>query len=121
MNPNKNRRSGCPVACTLDILGDKWTLLIVRDLLHGATQFDELRNAPEGIARNILSHRLRQLTDMGMVKREPDISDKRRFNYRLTERGESLRPILQSIAQWGLQNIDNTETLSDDSVNRSHE
>ncbi|MEM0966248.1 MAG: helix-turn-helix domain-containing protein [Verrucomicrobiota bacterium] len=113
MSLNKNRRSGCPVACTLDILGDKWTLLIVRDLLHGATQFDELRNAPERIARNILSHRLRRLTELGMVKREPDIDDKRRFNYLLTERGESLRPIVQNIANWGLQNIDDTETFPD--------
>ncbi len=63
----RNRRSNCPVACTLDLVGDRWTLLVVRDLIWGKTRFDEFLASPEGIATNILSSRLRLLEDLGYV------------------------------------------------------
>src|SRR5205814_1086347 len=78
------RRSDCAVACTLDIIGDRWTLLIVRDLLRGKRYFDEFLRAPEGIATNVLSARLRALCAQGWVEKTPDPSDQRRYTYRLS-------------------------------------
>jgi len=68
---NENRRSVCPVACTLDLFGDKWTLLIVRDLLSGKSHFKEFLASPEKIATNILAERLARLASNGLIERYP--------------------------------------------------
>ena len=73
------RRSDCAVACVLDIIGDRWTLLVVRDLLRGKRHFDDFLRSPEGIATNILSARLRTLCEQGLVKKTSDPSDQRRY------------------------------------------
>ena len=106
--PMKDRRSPCPIACTLDLLGDRWTLLVVRDLFLGRSQFKEFAASPEKIATNILSDRLSRLVEAGIAEHRLDGSSKR-GSYRLTKKGESLRPLVEQIASWGLKHIDGTE------------
>lgn len=103
------RRSDCPIACTLDLVGDKWTLLVLRDLLFfGKRRFDEFASSPEGIATNVLSDRLARLEREQLVARERDPDDARRVLYSPTERAKSLRPVLRAIVQWGLDNVEGT-------------
>lgn len=101
-------RSNCPIACTLDLIGDRWTLLVLRDLLLGSHYFDEFLASGEGIATNILGDRLRKLERDGFVTRARDEVDARRFRYALTERGKSLKPVLLALAQWGIAHIEGT-------------
>jgi len=105
------RRSDCAVACTLDIIGDRWTLLVVRDLLRGKRYFDEFLRSPEGIATNILSARLRLLCAQGLVEKTPDPSDQRRYAYRLTGNGMHLCELLGQIAAWGLKYLPSTKLI----------
>ena len=102
------RRSECPLACTLDLIGDKWTLLVIRDLLCGKHSFNAFAQSPERIATNILTNRLERLMDHGLVARKPIKEHAGRYRYELTERGMSLTPILESLATWGLENIAGT-------------
>ncbi len=97
------RRSPCPVACGLDLFGDKWTLLVIRDLMMGRCRFRDFASSPEGIPTNILSDRLARLLESGIVNRIPAADGTRRLAYELTEKGLALRPILKSIRDWGLK------------------
>lgn len=97
------RRSPCPVACSLDIVGDRWTLLIVRDLLLGRTRFRDFTASPEGIPTNILSERLERLLRHGIVEQIPAPDGTKRFAYLLTTKGRALRPILKAMRDWGLE------------------
>lgn len=97
------RRSLCPVSCTLDILGDRWTLLVVRDLLLGRTRFKDFAASPEGIPTNILSDRLARLQRHGIAEQIPAADGTKRLAYQLTEKGKALRPALEAIRDWGLQ------------------
>ena len=101
------QRSECPVASALDILGDKWTLLVVRDLLDGRTRFSEFERSPEGIPTNILSERLRRLTDAGLVEARQR-GETSRFDYVPTAAAWSLRPTLLALAAWGNTHLDDT-------------
>ncbi len=103
------KRSPCPIACTLDIIGDKWTLLVIRDMSLGRSHFRDFSASPEGIATNILSDRLTKLVDWGLAQKYPSAESSGRDAYRLTKKGESLLPILKAIANWGLENIEGTE------------
>lgn len=105
MIPKSQWRSPCPIACTLDIIGDRWTLLVVRDLLFGKRYFDEFLASPEGIATNILSARLAWLTELKLVRRVPSEQDKRRVAYELTEKGQSLKQVLKETARWGMEHF----------------
>jgi DNA-binding HxlR family transcriptional regulator len=105
------RRSDCAVACTLDLVGDRWTLLVVRDLVAGKRYFDEFLRSREGIATNILSARLRALQEQGFVEKVPDPSDQRRSAYRLTKDGLHLRELLGHIAGWGRKHLPATRIL----------
>ena len=105
------RRSDCAVACTLDLIGDRWTLLIVRDMLRGRQYFDEFLRSPEGIATNVLSARLRALCEQGLVEKAPDPSDQRRYTYRLSEDGLRLGELLRDIAAWGLKYLPGTKIM----------
>ena len=96
------RRSPCPVACSLDIFGDRWTLLIVRDLLIGRTRFKDFTASPEGIPTNILAERLERLLSHGVVEQIPAGDGTKRLAYRLTEKGKALGPVLKTIRDWGL-------------------
>lgn len=97
------RRSVCPVACGLDIFGDRWTLLIIRDLFCGKRRFKEIAASPESIATNILSNRLARLTQHGLVKEIPAPDGSAFQAYELTDKGWALKPVLESLRDWGLQ------------------
>lgn len=105
----RHARSCCPIACSLDIIGDKWTLLVVRDLLLGRSRFKEFAASPEGIATNILTDRLMRLVDQGLVKRLPSTDQTGRDAYCLTRKGKSLKPVVSAISKWGLENVEGTE------------
>ncbi len=96
------RRSGCPVSISLDIFGDRWSLLIIRDLMvRGYHTFKEFQEAGEGIATNILSDRLHKLEAAEIIAAEGDAADRRKVNYRLTEKGIDLAPVLLELLVWG--------------------
>lgn len=105
------RRSPCPVACALDIFGDRWTLLIVRDLVLGRGRFKDFSASPEGIPTNILSDRLTRLRDHGVIEQVPADDGTKRLAYRLTEKGAALRPILKSMRDWGLKWVPGARAL----------
>jgi DNA-binding HxlR family transcriptional regulator len=94
-------RSGCPLACTLDIIGDKWSLLVIRDLFLGKKRYQEFLASPEGIASNILTARLRRLEGWGIVDKTPYTQNPLRYEYALTERGKAMEPIMREILRWG--------------------
>lgn len=101
-DPKSKRRSGCPVSVSLDILGDRWSLLIVRDLMvRGYRTFKEFQQSGEGIATNILADRLQKLEAAKIITAEPEETDGRRINYRLTEKGIDLAPVLLELLLWG--------------------
>jgi DNA-binding HxlR family transcriptional regulator len=103
------RRSNCPIACSLDIFGDKWTLLVIRDLLLGKERFDEFLASPEGIATNILSDRLKRLREHGIVQQRSDPSHRGRGTYHLTERGARLERVVRAVVEWGLESVPRTK------------
>jgi DNA-binding HxlR family transcriptional regulator len=95
-------RSSCPVSISLEVFGDRWSLLIVRDLMvRGFRTFKQFQQAGEGIATNILADRLRKLESDGIIESEPDKQDRRRVSYRLTEKGINLAPVLLELLIWG--------------------
>jgi DNA-binding HxlR family transcriptional regulator len=95
-------RSHCPIAFSLDILGDRWTLVVLRDLvIKGKRLFRELLEAEEGIATNILTDRLRRLEAWGIVTRRPDSANARQVFYEPTPKGLDLIPVMVELARWG--------------------
>lgn len=97
-----NHRSDCPVSISLEIFGDRWSLLIIRDLMvRGYRTFKEFQRSGEGIATNILSDRLRKLEAAGMISAGVEKTDGRKVNYRLTEKGIDLAPVLLELLIWG--------------------
>lgn len=95
-------RSGCPINFGLELFGDKWTLLVLRDLLiAGKKTFKQLQQSEEGIASNILSDRLSRLECAGLLTRHSDATDKRQVEYMPTEAGRKLMPVLVEMAYWG--------------------
>jgi DNA-binding HxlR family transcriptional regulator len=95
------RRSGCPISTSLELFGDRWSLLVVRDLMFsGYCTFGEFAAAGEGIASNVLADRLARLEGAGIIARRPDPADGRRVVYRLTEKGMALAPMLVELVIW---------------------
>jgi DNA-binding HxlR family transcriptional regulator len=108
----------CSLAKSLDLVGDRWTLLIVRELeLRGPSRYTDLRNGLPGIATNLLADRLRELEHAGLVVREEAPPPIATTLFRLTPRGEELQPVLESLVRWGMPLM--TERGPDDAV-RSH-
>ena len=107
----KTKRSVCPVACALDLIGDKWTLLVVRDLASGKRYFNDFCRSPERIATNILADRLARLVEAGLAEKFVSVDLPGRDAYRLTAKGKSLQPVLSSLAAWGLANIQGTKAV----------
>ena len=103
MQATRKRRSGCPVACALDIAGDRWTLLIVRDLLRGRATYGALVASDERIPTNILADRLRRMQDEGLIAAVPYRERPLRFAYTLTEKGRGLGEVLEALARWGMR------------------
>lgn len=103
------KRSPCPIANTLELVGDKWTLLIVRDLLFfGKRQYREFSASPEGIPSNILADRLKRLERAGLVAKTPYQQRPVRYAYALTPRGADLQPVLLALIEWGNRHIAGT-------------
>ncbi|WP_194891715.1 winged helix-turn-helix transcriptional regulator [Catenulispora pinisilvae] len=90
----------CSIARTLDVVGEWWTLLIVRDALRGATRFDEFRESL-GMARGVLSSRLHKLVDQGILERRQYLEHPPRYEYTLTEKGRALAPLIRAMMNWG--------------------
>ena len=105
-------RSLCAVANSLDILGDKWSLLVVRDLLHGKHTYGELANSPEHIPTNILADRLKRLEGAGIVASAPYQERPVRYSYTLTPKGSALGEVLLAFVRWGKQHIPGTVALN---------
>lgn len=104
------RRSNCPVSLALDVIGDKWSLVILRDIMiNGKRKFRELRGSGEGIASNILSSRLKNLEQQGILKRETDAQDARQFQYSVTRKGLGLLPLILELGAWGAVHCEPTD------------
>lgn len=96
------RRSCCPINYALEVLGDKWTLLVIRDLVFlNKRHFKDFQSSPESIATNILSNRLKSLENEGVITREKDPDNKRQIVYELTRKGIDLIPLLVEMILWG--------------------
>jgi DNA-binding HxlR family transcriptional regulator len=94
----------CPTARTLDQVGEWWSLLVVRDALHGLTRFDEFQQSM-GISPNSLTRRLKELCDNGLLERRQYQDNPPRYEYHLTERGRDLQPVVEAIAAWGRKHV----------------
>jgi DNA-binding HxlR family transcriptional regulator len=100
--PRSYRQKGCPVARTLDVIGERWTILLLRDLfLHGPRRFQDFQESLAGVAPNTLSARLKELETQGLVARSLYSEHPPRLEYHLTEKGKSLGPVLKAIREWG--------------------
>ncbi|MBN8737765.1 MAG: helix-turn-helix transcriptional regulator [Xanthomonadales bacterium] len=106
-------RSPCAVANSLDIVGDKWSLLVVRDLLHGKRTYGELADSPERIPTNILADRLKRLEDAGIVTSTPYQQRPVRYAYTLTSKGKDLGDVLLAFVRWGKRHIPGTVVLGE--------
>jgi DNA-binding HxlR family transcriptional regulator len=96
----------CPVARTLDLVGERWTMLLLRDLLlHGPRRFQDFQSSLPGIAPNTLSARLKSMEDSGLVRRELYSERPARLEYVLTDKGKSLGPIVKAMREWGTKNL----------------
>src|SRR5581483_613802 len=98
-------RSGCPINLTLEVLGDRWSLLVIRDMMFGDRRHyrELLLNSEEGISSNMLAERLKTLLDHGIITRTDDPTHKQKSIYSLTEQGIRLLPILAQIGCWGVK------------------
>jgi len=106
-------RSPCPIANLLDLAGDKWSLLVVRDLLRGRSRFSELVDSPEGIPTNILADRLKKLEKAGVLLRTPYQKGPVRYSYQLTKKGRDLRNVLSAVIRWSKKHIPDVRTFAD--------
>jgi DNA-binding HxlR family transcriptional regulator len=95
----------CPIARTLDVIGDRWTLLIIRDLFLGHTRFGEFRRSTPRISPKLLSERLKRLEDDGIIERSLRDGRPPRAEYRLTPKGRALFPVLFAIGSWGFEHL----------------
>jgi len=93
----------CPIARTLDVIGDRWTLLIIRDLFLGRSRFNEFRQSTPRISPKLLSERLKRLEEQGLVGRSLQDGYPPRAEYRLTEKGRSIFPVLYAMGTWGAE------------------
>ena len=103
MQQTVSYRSSCPLASALDIVGDKWSLVVLRGFFVGYSRYRDFLKAPEPIATNILADRLKSLECAGLIERVPAVAS--RPPYRLTRKGADLLPVLQELARWGFEHI----------------
>ena len=106
----KTQRSDCPIASTLDVVGDKWTLLVIRDIgLFDKHRNKDFQDADEGIPSNILASRLKQLVEQGILEKRLYQEHPPRSEYHLTQAGKEMIPVIKAMAQWGVAHIDGVE------------
>lgn len=113
MQVTRWKRSPCPVANTLDIVGDKWSLLVVRDLLRGKQTYTDLLASPEGIPTNLLAERLTRLERAGLLTRSAYQRRPVRYAYTLTDKGRALGAVLRAYVDWGKKHIPGTMTIGE--------
>ena len=108
------RRSGCPINLSMEVLGDQWSLIVLRDIMFGQRRsFREiLTNSEECIATNILTNRLNKLVEEGLLTKEPDPSHRQKFIYSLTEMAISLVPVIVALGAWGRRFLPVSDELS---------
>lgn len=107
-------RSRCSVSCALEIIGDKWTLLIMRDAIYrDYTTFSQFRNSTEKIASNILANRLEKLVSKGILTKTQNKQNLLVFDYELTKMGTDLKPVIEAIENWSISNINGVNKLTD--------
>ena len=106
-------RSRCPVSCILEIIGDKWTMLVIRDLFFDQHTFKELQASPENIPTNILADRLKRLEKNELIRRELYQEKPKRYAYYLTDKGKDLLPIMQSMMKWSNKHIPDSIKVED--------
>lgn len=106
-------RSPCAVANSLDIIGDKWSLLVVRDLLYGKHTYKELADSPEHIPTNILADRLKRLENAGIIDSTPYQQNPVRYAYALTRKGKDLSDVLLAFVRWGKRHVPGTIVLNE--------
>ncbi|MFZ5616371.1 MAG: winged helix-turn-helix transcriptional regulator [Pseudomonadota bacterium] len=104
------RRSKCPIAATLDIVGDRWTLVILRDLFIGKKRYSEFLTSPERITTNILADRLDLIERAGLATRKAYQQRPKRYQYELTDKGRDLLPVLQAMSRWANKHYPETFT-----------
>ena len=107
---SRNHRSTCPLAGMLELLGDKWSLVILRDIIAGKHKYGEFQTSPEGIPTNILASRLNMLVEEGFITKQAYQERPVRYAYHLTQKGADLLPIIQQAAHWGLKYIPGCES-----------
>jgi DNA-binding HxlR family transcriptional regulator len=110
--PDQSRRSPCAIACTLDLVGDKWSLLVIRDMLHGKRTYGELLDSPEAIPTNILADRLKRLEGAGIIASSAYQERPVRYAYALTDKGNALGDVLLELVRWGKRYLPGTRTLT---------
>ncbi len=98
----------CPVASTLELMGDRWTLVVVRDLFLGKRRYGAFQDSPEGIPTNILAERLKRLESLGIVEKSAYQQHPVRNEYTLTPKGSELLPVVRALREWGLKHIPDT-------------
>jgi len=107
------KRSKCPISCILEVVGDKWTLLVVRDLLLGNHTFKDLQSSAEKIPTNILTDRLKRLQQKDIVQRQLYQQHPKRYQYYLTEKGRDLEPVMESLIVWSNKYFPDTYPLEE--------
>ncbi|QYJ04265.1 helix-turn-helix transcriptional regulator [Nocardioides panacisoli] len=117
------QRSGCPINLTVELLGDRWTLLILRDIVFADRRhFRELlRESQEGLTSSVLADRVERLVDAGVLVREDDPSHRQKSTYTLTDRGVDLVPVLATIGLWGATHLDADPELAAEARTLDHD
>jgi len=121
---NRKRDTGCPIAYALDIFGDRWSLIIIRDLLFkGVKTYSELLKADEAIATNILANRLKDFESNGVISKRRDPANKRQYLYTITQKGAELAPVLIEMMQWSARYDQNTKVTDEllEKINKDRE
>ena len=108
MSKDTEHRSGCPIATTLDLVGDRWTLVILRDLINGKMRYSDFMTSPERITTNILADRLGRMEVSGLVERRLYQTRPRRYEYLLTAKGRALHPVLREMCIWANRHYPDT-------------
>ncbi|OUS34938.1 transcriptional regulator [Rhodobacterales bacterium 56_14_T64] len=114
----RDHRSGCPIATTLDIVGDRWTLVILRDMLCGKSRFSDFMTSPEQITASVLTDRLARMEREGLVVKKTYQLRPKRYEYRLTDKGEALLPVTQAMSIWANRFMPDTWTPPESYMNR---
>ncbi len=120
MRRNNLSRVACPIARSLDVIGDWWSLLIVRDALKGMTRFSDFQTSL-GVSKNILTRRLRTLVQKDVLEQVPAADGSAYQEYRLTEKGRRLHKVLVALGQWGLESLADTAPVRMVLVDRAHQ